>query len=61
MIEIGVQHEEAAVGGKPSRRAKPKTAIVDGRVPFTIRLFFQATQLDQISTAQPQPGGARAP
>jgi Tfp pilus assembly PilM family ATPase len=61
VIEIGVQHEEATVGGKPSRRAKPKTAIVDGRVPFTIRLFFQATELDQISTAQPQPGGARAP
>ena len=61
VIEIGVQHEEAVVGGKPTRRARPKTAIVDGRVPFTIRLFFQATQLDQISTAQAQPGGARAP
>ena len=61
VIEIGVQHEEAVVGGKPTRRTRPKTAIVDGRVPFTIRLFFQATQLDQISTAQPLPGGAHAP
>ncbi|MBA3939104.1 MAG: hypothetical protein H0X38_16785, partial [Planctomycetes bacterium] len=61
VIEIGVQHEEAVVGAKPTRRTRPKTAIVDGRVPFTIRLFFQATQLDQISTAQPLPGGAHAP